>query len=76
MTMTQSHFELIARVLSEVAFDAVLIGRDVGGASEDAAKRGAEEMRQTIIALFARELSGTNPRFDVGRFVHACGVER
>lgn len=33
------------------------------------------EIRTMVAQTFARRLAGTNPQFDRGRFLKACGVE-
>lgn len=60
---TKQHFELIARVLRE---------------QRDSYTPQQPAIRKAIAATalrFAEELAYTNPNFDRGRFLKACGLE-
>lgn len=59
--MTRKDFELIARALAETR----------EGVASPEQKRGVE-MAARVLGTYLRD---TNPRFDRGRFVRACGVE-
>lgn len=58
--MTKKDFELIARVIANYRNEIPGTARKDNAASE-------------IAHRFAEELKKTNPRFDVDRFVKACG---
>jgi len=62
--MTKKDFELIAKVIKDLA--------------QDQKERGAFANNpdlETVANWFALELEETNPRFDRARFVDACGVK-
>lgn len=62
--MSRKDFELIARVLREIAKGENIHVRD----NSDANMRG-------IALAFADELAGTNPLFNRQRFLKACEAE-
>lgn len=61
MTMTRSHFQMIADSIATVR----------------AANPGANSSAtlEALAHEFAAKLSSTNPRFDSRRFLTACGIE-
>ena len=59
MRLTRQHFELIAETLAEVR------GYDITG----------EAMLDVLGQHFANKLAGTNPNFDVNKFLSACKGE-
>ncbi len=60
--MTRKHFQLIADALREAPLE--------GNLSDEQAATA----RRIVAHGLARELYGTNPRFDRDRFLRACGV--
>lgn len=60
--MTRKDYELIAAAVAEANADMVDHPGRLAGAAQ-------------VARYLARELRGTNPRFDRDRFLRACGVE-
>ena len=68
--MTKKHFEMIAKVLNNRA-------RAItnSGASNQEKHYALFELRNSMYH-FCDEFEAENPRFDRGKFVEACNVER
>lgn len=65
MTMQWRHFELIAKIITELPDD------------YRPASIVFDHMQRDIVAkAFSRSLRTTNPNFNEARFLKACGVEQ
>jgi hypothetical protein len=65
--MTRKDFELIAKAIRESACKVPTESAEYA--------RGCRTQRSVVASQIAQALVPTNPRFDVARFLAACGVE-
>ena len=64
--MTRKDFEAIA---NSVRYGWAILR------SDETAEDFAHRVKRNVALNLASELAGTNPRFDRGRFLEACGVD-
>lgn len=68
--MTRKDFNLIADILIDFK-----PGLDTPITNFGKREAAFKKYHSQMVACFANSLASTNPRFDLDRFLHACGYE-